>query len=81
MFLKVIGFLVMLPSAFWLILTGSVTAFIWLAIGGCLYFLGHQAVTRAATANARYPCPQCAEQVLKAAKVCPHCRTTLQPQD
>lgn len=27
----------------------------------------------------RVPCPQCADEILPAARICPHCRSTLEP--
>jgi hypothetical protein len=31
------------------------------------------------SAKERAPCPHCAEQILRAAKICPHCRSPLDP--
>lgn len=81
MLLKIVGFLVMLPSVFWLIFTNSSSAAIWLLIGGCIYYLGFRSAERTKASAERYACPQCAEQVLRAAKLCPHCHTPLTPQD
>ena len=59
-------------------------AFGW-AIYGALLFpiaLTHVIVTpsaavRDARQNPRFPCPKCAEPILAAATVCPHCRSDL----
>ena len=32
-----------------------------------------------AVESSRSPCPHCAEQILRAAKICPHCRSPLDP--
>lgn len=79
MFLKVVGFLVMLPSILWAILTFRTVGYIWFAIGACIYYLGHRQSERSAAERERYSCPHCGEQVLKIAKICPHCRSPLTP--
>ncbi len=79
MFLKIVGFLIMLPTILYAILTSSIAAYAWFVLGGCIYYLGHRKSERAIAARDRMPCPQCGEPVLKVAKLCPHCRSTLTP--
>lgn len=75
--LKIIGFIVMLPSIMVFLLGGpfgaSRSGLILAAIGGLVYFLGDRQAKAAADKAARHPCPHCAEQIMKAAKVCPFC--------
>lgn len=44
-----------------------------------LFALAAPKVSEAQSNPARAPCPHCAEQILRAARVCPHCRSTLDP--
>lgn len=67
MLLKIVGFLVMTPSLLAFFLGAGGQALILFTIGALCYYLGSR------TAG-REPCPHCAEPVLKAAKVCPHCK-------
>jgi len=46
---------------------------------GFLLVAGSRDLKPKTTIEPRAPCPHCAEQILPAAKICPHCRSPLDP--
>ena len=65
-------------SVMWLAAVGFLIWPVWLAalIWACV----GKTVSAAAPGGQRYPCPFCAEPVLPAARLCPHCHSELVPR-
>src|SRR5262245_8092141 len=63
----VVGFILLPPFVGWIVLTLLVSPVLCLVF---LFALGEHG-------SKRKPCPACAESILPAATLCPHCRTEL----